>query len=1053
MHKPSFLPYLAVRRPITILVTLLAILVIGVVAYQQIPLELLPSGFSPPFLGVWTPYRNASPREVEEQIARPIEEQVRTIPGVRRVNTYSSGNGCWTWLEFSPGTDMDVAYDLLRDRMERARAQLPDDVDRYFLRKFGRNDTPVIFLSISLPESVEDPYFIVDHYVKRPIERIDGVANIEMFGAFEKVLQIQVDQDKVQTYGINMLDLMNRLRNDNFALSSGWVYEGDKKFLVRSVARFKSFEEVKRIPINGYGITLGDIAQVKYDVPKRDWYQRINGKPAFKLEIHKESLANSVALTRKLRRIIQEDIRSQPQLAGAEINILFAEGDFIEESIQNLINTALWGGLFAIIILFFFLRQWQMTLIMMISIPLSVLIALIGMFFMGWTLNTVTMMGLMISVGMVVDNAIVVLENIYHRRHEGLPAKEASIWGASEVSLAVVMATLTTAVVFTPMLIIRDESGFFSFYLKRIGVPVIFALLGSLFVALVLIPLATTRLVSRGPTREWALISRAKSLYQKSLKFVLAHRLDTVLAILTLMLITFGYLMPHTKKVDSTSGNANDFRLIFDLPGNFSIQEANAFFKEVEDTIFAHAREYRVKAVDTGFRKQRGRVHVFLKNIGHNQWYHTLYYGLRRLVGLPAPQEMTREEIISDLKKRIRLKPGIEMRTTWGGPTEAGGEGSISIMLYGDDTGRLMELADEVKRRLRQIPGVFSVETDQESGNDEIQVFLDREKVARNGLNPNRVAFSIMYSLRGITLSRFQTRDKEIEIRIQTNEADRANLLQLKDLKFYTAGGRVLPLSAIARFNVERGLGEIPRENGKTFLAVKAYAQFKDLMAVSRQIDQVMKDFTMPHGYWWEKGRRFRRFTQQSANFQDAMIMAVVFVFLLMGILFESVMLPLSVLVSIPLSLFGAFLALWITDTPQDIMAGIGMIILVGVVVNNAIVLIDMINRRRREGFSREEAIYNAAANRFRPILMTSFTTIAGLIPMALGGAGIMGIPYAPMGRAIIGGMLTSTALTLLAVPVLYTLFDDLGLFFQQVHGWFRKSTIADQAGQSVQPE
>ncbi|MEJ2538222.1 MAG: efflux RND transporter permease subunit, partial [Calditrichia bacterium] len=390
------------------------------IAVKQIAIELLPTGFSAPYLCVWVPYRNANPQEIEEQIARPVEEEIRTIAGVKKVESYSHTDGCWIGLEFVQGTDMDFAYDQLRDRMERARALLPDDIDRYFLRKFGRNDEPIIFLSISIPETMEDPYYVVEHYIKRPIERIDGVANIEIWGAFEKVIQILVDQDKVDAYGINLFQTISQLRRDNFAISSGWVSEAEKKFTVRSLGRFQNIDEIRKIPINDKGLTLDDVAEVRYDVPERNWFQRVNRKPSIKLGIFKESLANTVDLSHKLKDMLQNEISKYPALKGAEVNILFVQGDLIEESINNLIDTALWGGLFALLVIFFFLRRIRITLIMTLAIPLSILISLTITYFIGWTLNTVTMMGLMVSVGMVVDNAIVVLENIYRKRNEGM---------------------------------------------------------------------------------------------------------------------------------------------------------------------------------------------------------------------------------------------------------------------------------------------------------------------------------------------------------------------------------------------------------------------------------------------------------------------------------------------------------------------------------------------------------------------------------------------------------------------------------------------------------
>ena len=1035
MNKSSFLPRLAINRPVTIAVTFLAILVVGFIAFKQIAIELLPTGFRAPYLGVWVPYRNANPQEIEEQIARPVEEEIRTIAGVKKVESYSHTDGCWIGLEFVQGTDMDFAYDQLRDRMERARALLPDDIDRYFLRKFGRNDEPIIFLSISIPETMEDPYYVVEHYIKRPIERIDGVANIEIWGAFEKVIQILVDQDKVDAYGINLFQTISQLRRDNFAISSGWVSEAEKKFTVRSLGRFQNIDEIRKIPINDKGLTLDDVAEVRYDVPERNWFQRVNRKPSIKLGIFKESLANTVDLSHKLKDMLQNEISKYPALKGAEVNILFVQGDLIEESINNLIDTALWGGLFALLVIFFFLRRIRITLIMTLAIPLSILISLTITYFIGWTLNTVTMMGLMVSVGMVVDNAIVVLENIYRKRNEGMDPREASISGASEVSLAVTMATLTTIVVFLPILLINDS---FFFYLRRVGIPVIFALLASLFVALVLIPLVTTRVISSKPIKELPVVAWNRNLYQKVLGFVLNRRLDTVVVILFIMFITFGVLGPRIPSSDLTPGNISDFNLIYDMPQNYTEEETDEFFREVEDTLFAHADRYNIKAVDTGYRKTFGRVRVFLYPADKDQWYNTIYRTLRNWIGIPIQKKLDSDAVLADLRDRLPTRPGIRFRTSWRGSSEED-EGSVSIVMYGDDTGKLEELSAEVERRMRLIPGVINVETDRELGGDEINVVMNRDIAQRNGINPNQVAYTIMYAVRGLNLPRFYAKDKEIEMRIQLKEEDRQNLEQLKNITFINREGRAVPLSSLAKFRIEKGFGEIARQDGKTFLEIKAKTPKEDLGKISGQIDKLMADFQLPYGYSWQKGSRFMRMQEQDDSFQRAMITAIVFVFILMGILFESFVLPLSVIVAVPLSIFGANLALFLTGTSRDMMAGIGMVILIGVVVNNAIVLVDMINRLRNEGYDRRSAILEAGSLRFRPILMTSFTTIGGLLPMALGNAALIGAPYAPMGLTLIGGLFTSTALTLLAVPVLYTLFDDLSLYFKRVLLWMQK--------------
>ncbi len=1037
MQKASFLPKLAVTRPVTILVSLLAILVIGTVSYTNIPTELLPTGYTAPFMGVWVPYPNANPQEVEEQIARPIEEQVRTISGVDQVESYSQSSGCWIWLELAGGADTDLAYDQLRDRMERARALLPSDIDRYYLRRFGRNDEPIIFLSVSFPEDVEDPNYLLEYYIKKPIERLDGVGNISTWGVREKSVQILIDQDKVRAHNLNMFEVTRELQNDNFAMSSGFVYEGGKKFLVRSVARFNSVEDIAELPLNGLGLKIKDIAEVKYAPKKRNWVQRVNGTTGVLIDIQKESLANTVELSRTLRATLENEILAHPKLAGCKVDLLFVQGEIIEEAVDNLKQTAFWGGLFSILILLVFLRNVRMTVIMMLAIPLSILISLVVIYFIGWTINVIVMMGLMISVGMVVDNGIVVLENIYRRKSEGESPKNASIFGASEVNLAIIMATLTTIAVFIPLLIMDDGGGGFNFYMQRIGLPVIFSLLASLFVALVLIPLATSKLPNQGMSGESKLIRRSKEYYGKVLERSLKKRPKVILAAFGIFGATM-ILMGLTPSTDNMQGNINDIRLMFDLPPHFTFSDSEDFFKEVEDTIYVHSDRYGMKALDTGFRRGFGRIRMYLEDQPNEQWFHTVFGWIKDGLGLSGDEPMTREDVLADVKKRINLPPGIEMRTTWRRSGSNDG-GSVTINLFGDDTDRLVKMAEEVERRMRSIEGVQSVETDSETGADEIKITMDRDIVTRNGINPNQVAYTLMYAVRGMNLPRFQTDEKEIEMLVQYRPEDRENLTQLKNMTFVNNQGQTIPLAALAEFNVQKGFGQIARQNGKTFLAVKANTTSDELPEISKQIDQLMADYPMPYGYSWSKGSRFRRFDDQGSGFMQAMILAIVFVYIIMAILFESFITPLAIILAIPLSFFGAYAMLFLTGTTQDLMSGIGITILVGVVVNNGIVLIDMVNRRRSEGYSRFEAIVDAGKHRFRPIMMTSFTTICGLIPMAVGAGDLIGIPYAPMGRAIVGGMLSSTLLTLLIVPVFYTIFDDFVVYMPTMINWTKK--------------
>jgi HAE1 family hydrophobic/amphiphilic exporter-1 len=1028
-ERPRLLPNFSINRPVTVLMTLLALLVVGYIAFTQIAVELMPAGFSPPFLGVWVPYPNSNPQEVEEQVAKPIEEQIRTISGVDDVNTNSSSGGCWIRVRFDQDTDMDVAYAMLRDRMDRVKAEIPEDIERIFIRKWSSDDKAIMWIIMVQEEPYDDPYYMVEQHVKKPLERIDGVANVEINGADEKEILIMINQDRVRSYKLNLYEVIQKLRSDNFAISSGFVKEGNQKIFVRSIGKFRSLEEIQNLPIRGTNLRLKDVAEVKYDVPERRWRYLVDGKKSISLGVRKESMANTIALTDEVVKAIEEKIKRDPALAGFKIEILFNEGTFIKESIENLQNAALWGGVFAFAVLYFFLRRFRMTMILSLGIPLSIVITLTAMYFIGWTLNLLTMMGLMVSVGMVVDNSIVVLENIYTKRSERLDNKSAALWGSSEVALAVTMATLTTIVVFLPLILMNDNVGF-RFYMLRIGLPVIISLIGSLIVAMVFIPLAATKVVSRRKVQEPLAVRKSTFLYQKVLRWTLMHRVETSIILIMLFMSMF-YASGQNTSTDQMRGNINDLRLWFRLPDNLTIEQVEKIFSVVEDTVRKKSDVYNLRTISSRFSHNWGQMQIFLHPPEKKQWYEAFYDNVTKSLGLRSGGIMEQAEVLEDLKKRLPKFPGVDIRSRWS--SDGGDQSSMEIALYGDDTEKLAELSKEVERRLRTIDEIVSLETDREEGSDEIHLHIKREQAKKYGISPQIISGTVQYALRGIPLPKYQTEEKEINVRIQLREDDRKNLLQLKNLTFFSENGREIPLDAVADFTVKKGFGNIRRENSKTYLGVKANLSKETMGVVFVKVDQVMEGFEMPYGYSWSKGRRFRDMQQSSSSQMFAIVLAITFVFLLMGFLFESFVLPMSVIIAIPFSFFGAFWLLYLTSTPIDMMSRIGFIILIGIVVNNAIVLIDLVNRLRKQGYTRFEAIMEAGRKRFRPILMTAFTTIGGLLPMAVGNAAMIGIPYAPMGRTIIGGLLTSTILSLIAVPWAYILFDDLRNYFVKI--------------------
>jgi hydrophobic/amphiphilic exporter-1 (mainly G- bacteria), HAE1 family len=1020
-ERQGWLPRLSVHRPVTVMMILVSMLVVGVIAYIRIPMELFPEGLEENMLIVFVPVPNATPKDVEETVARPIEDIIGTIPKVKRIYSRANAGGCFVRITFQNGADMKASYAELRDRMDRVMPDMPDEVERIYVRRFDENDIPIMYMALTLPPEVTDPQYTVDSVIKPAFQRIDGVGSVEVNGLRTKDIIIELNQEKVLAHNIDTALLVNRLRGQDSNVPGGWVIEGGKKFYVRSLGRYTSPEEVENLVIEPVtGLRLKDIAVVAYRAPRQDQVYWIGGHPAVGLAVIRSSGANIVDISKAVHATLAE-LKQQPQLASTKVEIFWDQGRHVRASIDNLRDSGLWGGFFAAIILFAFLRAPRMTAIITLAIPLSLLTTVVVLFFMGWTLNMATMMGLLLSVGMVVDNSIVIVENIYRRRQEGYEAKRASIEGAGEVGLAVVMATLTTVVVFLPLILMGSDQEF-TFWMLRIGIPVIMALLASLFIALVFIPLAALKL-SRGKHHdELRLISWVRERYLALLRLALKRRLEAaLLAILAMASIVIPQSM--MKRDDRGGGGDDNVWVFLDMPTGQSLEQASAFITRVESAILTKREAYDIQLLETRFRRDGGRIQILRTEPESLGWYEVTWNSILEKFGMKRAR-MTRKAIEEDLKEVIEVPPGFRMRNSWRDREQ---DASVAINVYGDDTDTLVGIATEVERRLMAIPEVIGVDTEMERGGDELQIRLDRDQARRLGVDPQVVSANISSTLRGLKLSDFSTDDgRQIAVRLQLEEDRDKTLGDVREMTFRNREGRQVPLESIADLYVTRTLGQIQREDRQTMLRISAGAKQEDMKTLGISIDRAMAGLELPRGYRWDKGARFNRMQESDDAQTFAMLMAVSFVFFLMGVLFESFLLPLAVIISIPFAFLGVYWTLFLTGTPFDIMAGIGVVILVGVVVNNAIVLVDLVNRLRAEGHDRFESLVEAARHRFRPILMTTLTTACGLIPMALGDSKLIDMSYAPLGRAMMGGLLCATVLTLVVVPLFYTFLDDL---------------------------
>jgi HAE1 family hydrophobic/amphiphilic exporter-1 len=1010
----SLLPRFSLRRPVTVMMLLIAAGTIGFLSYQRIPYQLYPTGYTPPFLYVRVLYPNSTPKEVEDKIVRPTEALFATIKGLTRLRTWASGSHGSFWMRFDSNIPMTTIYNQVRDRLERMMPTYPEEVQKYYIWKWNPEAEPILYFGISMEKNApkKDSFRLLERHIFSKIRRLPGVSKVDVTGLDRPRIYIEIDGQQAKSRRISVYQLIRQLRRDNISVPSGQIREGRRVFYVRSHNRLQSLKALQDYPI-APGMKLSEVANIRY-IPNSDTRVfRIDGRTGVFIEVHKESEANTVKLTQQVQQLVADQFAKEPELQPFRTHLFVDRGALISDAITQLQMSLLWGGLFALLILGMFLRHIRMTLLVMLAIPMSLLLTLASLYFMGESLNLFTLMGLMLSVGMVVDNAIVVVENIARLRQDNHEANASAEKGTAEVALAVLMATSTTIVVFLP-LILMSGSRMFRFYMSKIGYPVSIALVASLLVALLFVPLGASRLLGQEKPKAWPLFDRLTLRYQRMLRWILCHRFDVALIAL-LLFMTIRIPMKNMKRTDQSRPKMTKFRLRFTFAKNYKYRDKVNYLLKIEKLLKKHKQAWGMRHFTMRFRSNSvyARFNVYLDP--NNMKIRIDRRSLFKKIGPLLPEA-----------------PGVVRRIGW--RPVGGSENSISLRLYGPDSATLERIATRLETHLKRYPLFRKVEAELTQDTlPEVQLQLQRQWAFRYQLSAGIVGGNVAYALSGRRLRNMQIGDLDIPVWIMMKPESRQNLHQLKQLPLRgPARSDPVPLGQLVTPKFTFGPRVINRVNRKTFLKVNIATNQADLLKLYSQLGKVMGEFPLPKGYSWDKGIRYRDLRQSDRSQQFALLLSITFVFLLMGILFESFLLPFSVLLSIPLAFLGVYWFLYLSGTSMDMMAGIGLVMLVGIVVNHAIVLIDRINQLREEGLPRDQAILEAGAQRLRPILMTTLTTICGLLPMAYGGAAFIGIPYAPLGRTVIGGLTVSALLSLLIIPIFYTYLDDMRNYFMQ---------------------
>jgi HAE1 family hydrophobic/amphiphilic exporter-1 len=990
----------ALRRPVTTLMTFIALSLIGLIATTMLPLELFPD-IRFPGISVNIPYAGSTPEEVEQLITRPAEEAIATLSGIKEIRSTSSETGAEMIVFFEWDRDPAAVGFEVRTKLESIRHEFPASANRILTQMFAAGDDRVLAVRIASEEDLSRQYDMLDRYLKKPIERLDGVARVSLEGVEPLELRILVDPVRLAAHGVDIAELRSALEGANFSVSAGEVTGGQQRFLVRPIGEFQSLDDVRAFIVAG-NVRLRDIADVRLVTPELTVGRHLNGRPGVGLDVFKSTGANIVDVADRVMAVVDEQ-RALPQLQGVDIIILQNQSESIRSSLGDLRNAGLIGAGLALVVLFLFLRDWPTTLIVSLAVPFSLLITVAAMFFLGFSLNILTMMGMLLAVGLLVDNAVVVTESIFrHRQLNGTDPISSTLAGVSEVGIAVLAGTLSTVIVFLP--IIFGEESEISIFMVHVAVPIVVAMLASLFVAQTIIPTLTARFPAPPPVRAGSLFGRVQEWYLRRLDWMFRHKWWSALLVMLTVLSPVPLFALELVKFDMFPQDASDrVFLPYHIEGTYPLARTEAAVSRVEAYLEENRERFGIELVYSYYTPDDASP--------------------------MEPRELMKE-MEKGLPEIIIGKPSFRF------DEDQSATGGFSMRLTGESTEQLVALSRTVVQRLREVDGLDSVRTTAKAGEHEVQAIVDRERASRLGLTPQTVAQTIAVSMRGDPLKEFRADDREIQMRLAFRADDRQSLEDLAATPLYLPDGSRSTLGAVASFRIDQSARTIERVDRLTSVVIEGIvASDSSLDEVKKDVEATMEQFPLPPGVAWQYGRSVEDSDDTASTMRNNIFLAIALIFLVMASLFESLLYPVSIITSIIFAIVGVFWGLAISQTPMSFMAMLGIMILIGVIVNIGIVLIAHVIDLRKEGYNRHDAIIEAARHRLRPIMMTSLVTLLAMLPIAAGDiqVGGDGPAYYPMARALISGLFFGSITSLFFVPMFYVWLDDLNIWRQRI--------------------
>ncbi len=1006
----------SVKRPIFTTMVTLIVVVLGAVSLARLKIDLFPS-IELPTVTISTNYPGASPEVMETLVTQIIEEIISTVPGVEEVTSQSSEGRSRVRVRFAWGTNIDSAALELQATLEDEINELPDNIERPRVSKFDVDSFPVVILGVSGDIDPIDLTDIINNEIRYRFSRVPGVAQVDLWGGFNREIRVEIDRQRLQALGIPLNQILQALRDSNLDRPSGSIQEGRYEVSLRAPAQFQNLDQIRNTVVDtrdGAVVTLEQVALVKDTYEKETRIVRVNGIQGIRVAIRKQDNANTVEVSQAILEEIDRTNEDYPQIHIVPVT---NSGNFIERSIENVARSVLYGGGLAILVLLFFLRDWRSTLVISLAIPISIISTFALLYFGGFTLNLMSLGGLALGVGMMVDSSIVVLENIFRRRdEEHEPPAIASSSGAREVAAAIVASTITTLVIFLPLIFVPGVSGIL---FRELAYTVSFSLVCSLVVSLTLVPMLSAKLLranisktekANSPFRK---LSETAERWFQTLELGYKHLLDKALRHRRYILIGAGstlllsyFLAPLISSEFMPPSDEGEVRVWARAETSTRLEIVNTLTKRIEEIV--------VPAVPEAVS--------YVTNVwgdGANMAFNLV----------PASErERSNADIAQDLRKRLEGQiPGMEAGA-WAPRGQnllnrllGGGGQGIEVEVRGPDIPTLEKLALEAKARILQIEGVTDVDTSFDQGSPRQEISIDRDKIADLGLSARDVSEVLQTAIAGSRAGDYRTEGNSYRILVQMANAERLSIDEVLDLTLRTPSGELVALRNLVTSDFGRAPEEIERRDQQRLVTLDADIGKRALGDVSAEINAVLNQIPRPAGYVF---RITGSFEEQQKTFNELLIalgLAIMLVYMVLACQYESLRDPTIVMVAVPMAAIGVILTLIITGTTMNLQSGIGCIMLGGIVVNNSILLVDQASQLRLGGIGARDAVAEAGRRRLRPILMTTLTTVLGLLPLALG-IGEGADAQAPLARAVIGGLVGSTAITLLLTPVVYSI-------------------------------